>query len=342
MTTDVDLTLVQPDRRPEVLRRILLAERFLREPGRQTAERFAAELGIGVAQFYNVVRSWRDTARPELLPGAAETRSRATSMSTTQLEIVDRIVADNPSMLAADMFPLIVVMAQTSGVSLPHRDTVVAHVRNSRPSFLPPGEWSDADVVVDHAVLDLPVVHDGTSTRPLATMAIDPVAGAITGIALSIGTPDAATTARALLRSLMFPSEVGHAMSRRHARVVVVARALEETNALIRPLAAAGVRLVPALVGAHGAGRHVEALLGDRPSGIRLRPRLVWATGDRRSTVGMRGGGRPMSRVDAEGLVAARLVGPAVERRGCQQDQDHSSTLIAGLTAIVQAAGTGM
>lgn len=81
MAATIDLDLVRPDRRTEILRKIRIIQRYLAgtELGRDTAdaaEIAAAEMGVSLGRFQVITQTWMLLARAEALPGATR---RATS-----------------------------------------------------------------------------------------------------------------------------------------------------------------------------------------------------------------------------------------------------------------------
>jgi len=79
-----DLSMVEPDRRPEVARRIQVVESFLKAPGRRAAEAHAAQLGLGVTQFYQLVRVWSEKKQPQEMAKAQRRRQGYASGHSTR------------------------------------------------------------------------------------------------------------------------------------------------------------------------------------------------------------------------------------------------------------------
>jgi hypothetical protein len=133
MRKSPDLSFVAPDRREEVLRRINAIEDFLQIHGRKSAEAHAAELGLRIAQFYNLVKAWKATRRPERIATAEHKRKRDLGVSTEQAEIMDRIIAADPRAAPAHTVHAIMRDGFENGWSLPRQEIVTRYVGRVRP-----------------------------------------------------------------------------------------------------------------------------------------------------------------------------------------------------------------
>ncbi len=302
----LDLTFVAPERRGEVLRRIRVIERFIGAPGRGNAEAAAAELGLRVAQFYNLVRAWRDNRRPDGVAGAGSPRNRRFGMDPAQLLIIDTVVARSGQSATVDIIEAVVAEAKAAGIALPGRGTISRHVRRTRPGVLTEDIKAELDLLVDHTVLDLSVDYGSvTLTRPLATMVIDVAADAIVGIALSSSKPSSHATAAALLDALRRGIRNGDRNAYHKPRLGLVAANDGEAGAVLNILTHVGFDARTRITGAHGGGQAIEALRGSCQAGIRLKPRLVWNDGPRRQA---EGGKKALQPNDALALVRGRFM----------------------------------
>jgi len=335
-TQDRDLTFVAPERREEVLRRIGVVERFMIKPGRANAVLSAAELGLGVAQFYNLVKVWREKHRPEAIAGAGKPRSRRSGMDPAQLSILESAVTIGSRASTAEIIEAACRAAEAAGISLPDRGTVARYVRRTRPPLLTSDIKSELDLLVDHTVLDLAVEYGNTTPmRPLATMVIDVAAEAIIGLALAPSTPSVRSTAEALLdalrRSNRNEPRFGH-----KPRFGIVARPDEDVTEILAIVGRSGFDTHPVITGAHQGGKAIEALLGSRQAGIRLKPRLVWNEGVRRQARVARGT-TALTPEDAVKLVRGRLLHAGTSKVfGCLKDVERLR-LIKELTGQIQA-----
>jgi hypothetical protein len=156
-------------------------------------------------------------------------------------------------------------------------------VRRTRPGLLPEEIKTNYDLIIDHTVLDLAVDFDEIAPRrPLATMVIDVACDAIVGIAMSSHIPTAAATAVALLDAMQRGVRRDLRPIVAKPRVGIVAGPLDDTAALQHVLESGDFEVSTRLTGPHGGGKIIEALLGSRHAGIRMKPRLVWNQGNRR------------------------------------------------------------
>lgn len=277
-----DLTFVAPERRAEVRRRIEAIERFMANPGRSAAEATAAKLGLRVAQFYNLVRAWRDYRRPDAIAGAGAPRQRRSQLSTAQSSVINDIIVRNSRAATSEIVSEIMEAAAAEGVALPDRGSVSRHVRRIRPNLLSHDLARDVDLIVDHTVLDLPVRFDCILRRPLATMVIDVADDAIVSLVLSSATPNPRATAAAIREAAKQSLRNQNSAKLRRPRISVTARESQEVAGVLEALECAGLEAVMSHTGKHGAGQAIESLLGSQRAGIRLKPRLVWNEGHRR------------------------------------------------------------
>lgn len=334
-----DLTFVAPERRAEVLRRIRAIEAFIQKPGRAAAERAAENLGLKAAQFYNLVRAWKTTRRPEKIIRGGP-RSKGPSVDPLQRDLMDAVIARSGRLPAAGMVDAIIAEAASKEVELPGRETLSRYVRLTRPSLLLQDVKSRFDLIVDHTVIDLPVDFGAPAPlRPLATIVIDVATDAVVGLALSAGTPGPGSTARALLDAMSRGLRPGGARQER-LRIGIVAKEAGEIAGVDEALARASVEVRVETTGDYGGGRHVEALLGYRSAGLAFLPRLVWnlrGHGRGRREVTLAPGSLPMSPVVAEELARARLVAAAVTAAFARIDATAWTRLTNDLAQAAQA-----
>jgi hypothetical protein len=308
-----DLTFVNIERRAEVRRRIDAIERFIGAPGRAAAEREAAELGIHAAQFYNLVRAWRETGRPERLSDRHGPRRRQPTIDQRTLDLIDVTIAENGRATARDLIDDIARRAAAAGIALPDPSTVARHVGRKRPHLLPAGMAAGLDLALDHTVLELPVDFGAGPILPLLTIAVEPSADAIVGLALSPGVPTMAVMAAAIRDALR------HGVRNEH-RVAA-------TTKVGLPGRPAARRLMRVLedhgCGAEargGVGAIANAVLGRERAGLRFKPRFVWKGNDRR-------------RVELKGSVAISPTEALAMVRGRLVDRP-SATPFAGLDDV--------
>lgn len=195
-----DLTFVAPHRRDEVLRRIRVLERFIARPGRAMAEGCAADLGIGVVQFYNLVRAWRAYRQPERLAGAGRPRMRKSFASTEQQRLVAQASAELPDATLHAIASRAIALGRSAGIAMPSPNSIRKMVELSAIRRLAPASPANgADVVVASCAVDIPVANGGSPTMPVATLVISTASPpAVLGLALAMGDHDPATLANCL------------------------------------------------------------------------------------------------------------------------------------------------
>ncbi|WP_394651990.1 hypothetical protein [uncultured Sphingomonas sp.] len=331
-----DLTFVAPERRAEVRRRIAVIERFIAAPGRTAAEACAAELGLRPAQFYNLVRAWRETARPKAIMGPGAPRKKPSRVDQRLLAVIDQTIAENGRAEPSTLIARVARVARARDIPMPNRTTLARQVLSRRPALLVERIRSSYDLVVDHTVLDLPVDFGAASAkRPLATIAIDVATDAIVGIAISPGAPRPPATARALLDAMRRGSRSVVASCGR-PRVGIVAHLLAEVDAVLEPLAKSGFEPSWMAAGTHAGGLIIESLLGQQHADIRLRQRLVWHDGQRRMAA-LAPGANALPLEEAESLVRGRLLDDRATTVFAGLDETHRSRLEGDLMVIAQA-----
>lgn len=304
-----DLSFVEPERRPEILRRIEVIESFMRDRGRESAVRHAGLLGLRPAQFYVLVRAWATTGRPEAIAGSGQPKVRRLEISAEQAEVMDAVIAAAPRTPPRQMVKRIDEVARERGTAMPGIETITRYVARSRPRLLPPEISAVPALVVDHSVLDLSVAFgSGVPSRPLATFVIDTREEAVVGLALSDGPPSPAATAAALLNAVNRARRAQQPLAPTRVHVTLPVEPGAHWSVFQADLTAARVEVSYRAVGKYGHGAMAESILGRRPGGIRLRPRLVSLDLGKRqgSPVGR---AAPMSPQEAFDYSHPRLVG---------------------------------
>lgn len=344
--SDPDLSFVAPHRRAEVLRRILIIERFIAAPGRAAAQTAATELGLRPTQFYNLVKIWKSERRPEQLSGSGRPRDRAVRASVKVRRIVEERNAALPGEAISVVATRAIAEGRKSGIDMPgHRAVrrLVELLRAGRVVSASPA--AGADVVIATCAIDIPI-RWGRLDRimPVATMVIaatDPPA--TVGVALSVDVDDPAAAARALIQ----------AFARQPAMTVDAAVDIgspEADSAVPAPSVAIPIghdpRWTTIVDGLRHAGVDVRivaprpgstlndavALLGRKPAGFMLRPGLTSRPARaRRPTVPV--GAAPLPLLEAEMLVRNRLVRDANPIVAIGSDQkEHLLDVLRSLT----------
>lgn len=321
-----DLTFVNIERRAEVRRRIDAIERFIAAPGRAAAEREAAELGIHAAQFYNLVRAWRETGRPERLSDRHGSRRRLPTIDQHMLELIDATIAENGRATARDLIDSITRRAAAAGIALPDPSTIARHVGRKRPHLLPEGMAAGLDLALDHTVVELPVDFGAGPVPPLLTIALEPAADAIVGIALSPGVPTITAMAAAIHDALRHSARNAHRVAAA-TRIGLPGR--PDARRLIRILEGHGCRAEARGV----AGAIANSVLGRERAGLRFKPRFVWKGEDRRRVEPE--GSVAISPTEAQALVRGRLV----ERRSATPFADLDDVARSRLSVALAGVG---
>ena len=282
MSKTQDLSLVRPARRDETQRRIQAIEEFILAPGRAAAEKHAAALGLRPAQFYNLVRAWRNHGRPEMIarPGGGRTPKDFTD---EQNKLICKTIEAHFDMQPRLLVQHIMKKAAEEGVTMPRQELVTAFVSRARPSVLPTAVKHGCDFLIDHTVLAIPVQFgNGRPVRPLATVLIETGLQKIVGVTLSEGTPMAKAAASAVLDALRPAPKCSAAAKPGSTRLRYAWNSSGEWDQFDAALTADGILVERYVQGPYEEGQLVEALLGRRTRWLQYRPRLVWAQPKRR------------------------------------------------------------
>lgn len=300
-----DLSGIEPDRRGEVRRRLkALAEHEL-TPGRENAKKLATSLGLGVAQFYNLAKAWRELRDPAAIAGGSRPRNRQIQIEDLQAKLLDDAMSSLPDGMPEQLIHRAEQQAKIGGITMPSCDRMKRYIHANRIRKLPTQLAKLGDWIVDHTVVEIPVVNKETAPqRPLATAVIDSRLNSIIALNLSLGLPSAPKIAAVLIRAIELRSNENVGFP----KITVGLPFLNDQRWAKLPasVAAAGNSVVEYTPGAYEHGRCVEALLGLRHEGIRLRPRLVLASPTRR-VCPPNGMFNAVSLIEAEKLVRKRL-----------------------------------
>ena len=304
-----DLSMVEPDRRPEVARRIQVVESFLKAPGRRAAEAHAAQLGLGVTQFYQLVRVWSEKKQPQEMAKAQRRRQgyrHAKGLNDAQLALVRGTEAGMPDDAVLErVLDRIYVHAAAMGTALPSRPTVRAATAAARRERLA-GRPAGIGLAIDHCAVRMAVPWEGVSVTPVATLVLDLERRRVVGAALSAMMGDPGSTRLALLDALGRASDVQDAE-------------LDETPLPIEMHIdeAPGWRDLITVLGRNGmlrtghdldrlpGGRRTIALVGKDVNGIEFMARTTHRPPHKRHGVG-----GVVDLDEAEGFVRRRLIGP--------------------------------
>lgn len=331
-----DLTFVAPDRRAEVLKRIDAVERFLADPEPASAQRYARELGLRRSQFYLLAQAWKTTRRPDAIAGAGRPKVRRLTVSDAQAAFMDDVIAGNPSVPIAGLVHLILARAAACNRDLPAQEVVTRYVARARPKILPIGSGASAGLIVDHTVLEIPVRFDGgPARRPLASLVIDTTREQVVGLALSSGTPKPAAAAEALLDALRRPAQSCASTPCLTLKISLRTGMDEDWTSFEKALARAGIDVAKDVRGKYQHGQIAEALLGRSCGGIRLRPRLVMATGSRRLS-GNNDPARQLSLDDAEAVARGWMIGGNTTSAFAALEPAGLALLNEGLVALAR------
>ena len=302
---EVDLSGIPPERRPVVTQRIEAIRQFESNPGRASAEALAQGLGIGTAQFYNLVKAWRNLRDPQRLSGQSRPRKRTVDLDPGQLQLIDKAISEMPNSAPDEIVQAAIERGATDDVELPAAERIKRYVIANSAPRLPTEITALGDLIVEHTVLDLPIVfRAGTTSRPTATMMFDTSDATLCGLSLSEGKPAVADIARAIMQCL--PASARMSNKADTARIAIPRTADGQWDNLCDPLGNAGIMVSTYRPGPYGHGRCTAAIFGRLANGITFRPRLVEFEGERRKMRGQNAF-EPLTLEEGEKLVSTRL-----------------------------------
>lgn len=330
----VDLSLVPPDRRDEILRRIEAVRRYLRSPSRRAAVEGAAELGVGLVSFYNLAKAWRDAPRAENLAGSGQPRVRRSTMSAEQLAVVDEAVATSKNLDRERIVDRAYELAAAAGIDMPTRHIVRIRVDRTKPASIPATAMAaEADLVLDECVIDMPVAADGKIVRPLCSVLVDTRTLAPIGLHLTQGPPDATLAAATILDAL----KRDPVARRTHAEGPLLDLHVGDDpgwRSLLDILAAAGIRTAPRPLRARGSGQVIMNVLGATP-GLRFKPRMLF---DDDRSFDYRLKAKPLDISDAASVLRSRLGVGHARPSASLHGRGQEDSLTSALSSIVRRA----
>ena len=329
---NMDLTAIEPRLRGIVRRRLEAISRFEASPGRQNAERLAKEIGLGTAQFYNLVKAWRTLRDPRKLAGPEMARTKPVDLDEAQRRIIERAIDHAPTAAPDEIVRLAIGDGDVHGVPMPAKEKVRRAVLARRPSRLTDELASLGDLIVDHTVLDLPVdFGGGTIERPLATVVVHAPAHRIVALEIGRGGPSTRSIAASLRAA--FECAGKHGGEPVIERLAIPSPSDEDWPRLHDAVGRAGLSLNALRSGPYGHGRCIEALLGQRREGIRFRPRLVEAGPERRSIL-PHTSHAPLDAERTRELVLARLEVGDVPGFSCDLTEPSMQRLLERLGSL--------
>lgn len=308
MSTFYNIDFVPPHRREEVLRRIRLLDAYI-EQGRDkgSAADFADELGLSVAQFFNLARIWRKGKDPSALFGASRPSVEHDRLSDGQRNVILEAISRLPDAAHEDVARLASEIAKKQSVEMPVFSTIRQFVRRQRRGRLPSSSPAvRAHLVVEHCAINVGVKgDDGGAYIPVATICTSVGDAKARAVRLSLECPTAAITAAVIADALAASHMIG-AGDGTSAIYLDLLSGSDWIN-LGDVLNAAGIDRI-------GTERDVPRradstlwLLGSRIAALTLHPRMTNRPFKDRPAKLARGA-KPVELVEAEAFVKARLV----------------------------------
>ncbi|MBD8736239.1 hypothetical protein [Sphingomonas sp. CFBP 13706] len=304
-----DFSMVEPERRPEVARRIQVIESFLKSPGRRSAAAHAAQLGLKISHFYRLVRIWSERKQPQEMAKATRRRSgyrHAKGLDDAQLALVRGTEAGMPDDAVLEhVLKRIYGHAEAMGIAFPSRPTVRAAAAAARRQRLA-GRPAGVGLVIDHCAVRMAVDWKGTSVAPIATLVLDLERRMVVGAALSTSMGNARSTCLAMIDALgrvAADQDVFPASARLPIEMDIDEAA--DWQDLIAALERHGVQRTGSDLPRLPGGRRTVALLGKDVNGIGFMARTTHRPPETRCGIG-----DVVDLEEAQDYVRAKLIGP--------------------------------
>lgn len=239
MKNDYDLSTIDPRIREHIIVRIYAIEEFVANPGRKAAERIASKIGIKVSQFYSMVKVWKNCSDPTMLARSGRPKNRRCSLNDPPINFIKKIINQNDRTQPDKLVNILISAGEECKMNLPPRANILRHIFKIRSGRLALDVGTNADLIIDHTVIDLSVAFaDNHLERPLATFIIDARRDTVLGISLSQGRPSSTASLDALRDAMERSPQAFATAERSPIRIslpVYPNSAADELNAALLP-----------------------------------------------------------------------------------------------------------
>lgn len=273
----VDLSLVEPALRPEVLRRVTVLEEFTRSRGPSARKKACEALGISQHQLYILARAWSARRRAEDVTLRATKRHRPTTLHPDVMRIIEAVADETIGGPGVVIVRKVVERCIAEGLTPPAPPTIGKYVRErAADRGVEPLNLPKADLLIDAIVCDIPVVAPGGGrARPQLLIMADGAGGGLISIEAVPGSIQPRDLAVLLIKALpTIPASSNSAMTPT-AIVISLPKGLVGVEELQAALAGRGVLLVPRTGIGAMPGQIATALLGTMLGGYKLRRKLT-------------------------------------------------------------------
>lgn len=275
--SSVDLSLVEPALRPEVLRRVTVLEEFIRSRGPAARRKACEALGLTHHQLYLLVRAWTARRRAEDITLRATKRHRPTTLAPEVLGIIAEVANSMPDASGVAIAREAERRIIEAGFTPPKRPTIGKYVREaSATRGVTALNDVGADLLIDVIVSDIPALGPvGDRVRPQLIVLAEGRGGKLVTMDGVTDMVTAADLKSLLLRAIPDPAHA-NAASSQGTRTVVVSvpqgTAIDRFQAVLSPL---GMSVVTRAGVAGRPGTVATALLGTAVGSYKLRRKLI-------------------------------------------------------------------
>ncbi len=273
-TTIPGLDTVPAHRREEVILRITAIRKYIDNPKDYPASTAADEIGITAVSFRRLVRAWKENADPRRFTGRA-TQETDPPLPPEQAAVIRQAIDELPGAIMERIAERAMEIARELTVRMPGQAAVIKHIAigttGRLPDVLPA---AGAVLVIEHSVVDVGVVknHGGRGMMPIATIVTRVAEPAILGIEMSLERPSVASVVAALGEAIARMRSSGE----ENVRPRIYAQLLKgaDWDRLLVRLHSTGCDVVVHRTQEPSPPVATLRLLGRKPGGIRLKPRL--------------------------------------------------------------------
>ncbi len=280
----VDLSLVEPALRPEVLRRVTVLEEFTRSRGPAARRKACDALGISHHQLYLLARAWTARRRAEDITLRATKRHRPTTLPPEVLRIIGEVADLMPDANGVETAREAERRIIDAGFTPPTRPTIGKYIREaSAARGIAALNDIGADLLIDVIVSDIPALGArGDRVRPQLIVLAEGVRGELVAIDAVTDMVMTSDLKSLLLRAMPDPAQPAVRPCHRSGTVVVSVpdgTATEWFEGVLSPL---GMSVVTRAGAAGRPGAVATALLGTSVGSYKLRRKLVGSPASKR------------------------------------------------------------
>lgn len=275
--TKVDLSLVEPALRAEVLRRVTVLEEFTRSRGPAARRKACEALGISHHQLYLLARAWTARRRAEDITLRATKRHRPTTLPNEVLSIIKQVADTMLNSSGVEIAREAERLILEAGFTPPTRPTISKYVReaSARRGITALNDIG-ADLLADVIVSDIPALGPlGDRVRPHLMVLADGRSGKLVSLHAVTEMVTSADLNALILKAM--PDAGKAPVGSAHGACTVILSVpngteIDRFNAILTPL---GMSIVTRAGAAGRPGTVATAIFGTSVGNYKLRRKLI-------------------------------------------------------------------